>query len=822
MNNKYICIHGHFYQPPRENPWLNDVEVQDSAYPFHDWNHRITTQCYARNAASRILDGEQRIVDIINNYARISFNFGPTLLEWMEKHQPDAYRVILDADKESQERFSGHGSALAQAYNHMIMPLANDRDKETQIIWGIKDFEQRFGRKPEGMWCGETAVNTPTLELLAKHGIQFTILSPFQAQNVRKIGEAEWLDVSGAKVDPRRAYQCQLPSGNKIALFFYDGPVSKSIAFEHLLDDGDAFYNKLMACVDQDDAPQLAHIATDGESYGHHHHFGEMALAYALNAIEHSGQAQVTVYGEFLEKFPPEWEAQIVENSSWSCIHGVERWKSNCGCNAGTPNWHQNWRAPLREAFDWLRDQLIPVYEEQMAFFTDEPWKVRDAYIDVVMNRSGDHVLRFLKQFSKKELSREEQTKVLELLEMQYHTMLMYTSCGWFFDEVTGLESMQDIMYAARALQLAKNVTGKDFEPEFIQWLAKAPSNLPEHGNAGEAYKKYIQPAVTNLLRVGAHYAISSLFSEYPDVLDIYSFKATSEIYELQLAGKYKLATGKAVIHSKITWEEGAFCFCVLHLGEHQLFAGIRPFLNKEAYELMHQEINGAFDKGNVQEVLMLIDKHFGSHHYSFWHLFRDDQKRIVSKLLENDLQGMESMYRQMYDNHYHLMHIIQDMGMPLPQHMKVTRDVVMNNRIKKIIENGKVDQWELHYLQSEIARLNVDLDTVTLNFLASIHVAEVLEKFANNFKDYDLLRHAIGLIKAGTTLSLDPDFWRVRNIVFVLKKKHYDAFKQAADDDPEAKEWCDHFGQLLAILNLKIADIDIPDNVKKLETTVM
>ncbi|MFC1870572.1 glycoside hydrolase, partial [Chloroflexota bacterium] len=235
---KYICVHGHFYQPPRENAWLEDVEMQNSAYPYHDWNVRITEECYAPNAASRILDSEGLITSIVNNYAKISFNFGPTLLAWLEIKDPDAYKAILDADRESQQTFSQHGAALAQAYNHMIMPLANHRDKYTQIVWGICDFEHRFGRKPEGMWLPETAVDLETLDILAEQEIKFTILAPHQARQVRQIGTETWHEVSNATVDPAMAYELNLPSGRKLNLFFYNGPISRNIAFEKLLDSG--------------------------------------------------------------------------------------------------------------------------------------------------------------------------------------------------------------------------------------------------------------------------------------------------------------------------------------------------------------------------------------------------------------------------------------------------------------------------------------------------------------------------------------------------------------------------------------------------------
>ena len=345
---KYVTIHGHFYQPPRENAWLETIEVQESAAPYHDWNERINEECYAPNATARVLTGRQLISKIKNNYAGISWNMGPTLLSWLQEHDEATYERLLQADRDSIDRFGGHGSALAQSYNHIIMPLANERDKQTQIRWGITDFEQRFGRKPEGMWLSETATDTATLEALVDNGIKFTILAPRQCKSVRHESSDDWHEVHGG-VDSRRAYRCPLPSGRSIDLFFYNGDVSKAVAFEGLLNDGRSLADRLMNSLDVNDDVQIAQIATDGESYGHHHAKGEMALASCLGHIEDNPDFELTNYGQFLELHPPEWEARIHENSSWSCVHGVERWRSNCGCHTGGgPGWHQRWRAPLR------------------------------------------------------------------------------------------------------------------------------------------------------------------------------------------------------------------------------------------------------------------------------------------------------------------------------------------------------------------------------------------------------------------------------------------------------------------------------------------
>ncbi len=469
--NRYICIHGHFYQPPRENPWLEKVERQDSAFPYHDWNERITAECYSPNAYSRILDSKQCIVDIVSNYSNMSFNFGATLLSWLERHKPRLYALILESDRISQKKFSGHGSAIAQAHNHMILPLANSRDKQTQIVWGIKDFEHRFQRKPEGMWLPETAVDTESLELLAAHGIAFTILSPFQAAKVKKIGEANWMDVSGGRVDSQLPFLCRLPSGKSIAIFFYSGSIAQEVAFAGLLNNGAAFAERLVSSFpkERENESLLCHIATDGETYGHHHRFGDMALAYCFEHISSKGLAKITIYGEFLEMFPPLWEVEIVENSSWSCVHGVERWRADCGCRIGEhAGWHQKWREKLRLSFDWLRDQSAAVFERESAGYLKNPWEARDEYIQLILDRSQPSVDQFLKKISKKILSSGDRVKILKLLESQRHTLLMYTSCGWFFDELSRIETIQVIQYAARCVQLIKEICGTDLEQEFV------------------------------------------------------------------------------------------------------------------------------------------------------------------------------------------------------------------------------------------------------------------------------------------------------------------------------------------------------------------
>jgi alpha-amylase/alpha-mannosidase (GH57 family) len=474
---RFVCIHGHFYQPPRENPWTGEVDEEITARPYHDWNERITAECYKRNGP---------------NYRRMNFNFGPTLLAWLEANSAETYAAILDADRASRQRFSGHGSAIAQAYNHVILPLANRRDKITQVVWGVRDFEHRFGRRPEGMWLPETAVDEGTLEVLAAEGIAFTVLGPSQAAAVREPGSS-WVEVPAGAIDPRQPYRVPLASGRHISVFFYDGGVSHAIAFGELARRGDEFSRGLFSRFDGREGPQLVHVATDGETYGHHVIGGDRALADALEEMDRSGYARLTNYGEFLERFPPRLEAKIVSGSSWSCAHGVGRWCDDCGCSAGGATTHP-WRRPLREALDWLRDTLAPLYAAAAgAFFTD-PWAARNDSIRVVLDPSAEGVDRFFERNALGPLSDDERTSALGLLELQRNAMLMYTSCGWFFDDPAGLETRQVLRYAARAVELAEDHLGGAIEPLFLRLLERVRSASGDRPDASELYRTLRAP----------------------------------------------------------------------------------------------------------------------------------------------------------------------------------------------------------------------------------------------------------------------------------------------------------------------------------------
>ena len=769
--NKYVCIHGHFYQPPRESAWIETIELQDSAAPFHDWNERINFECYAPNTAARILDEKNFIAKISNNYENISFNFGPTLLYWLEQADPGTYRSIIEADKRSVARFGGHGNAIAQAYNHIIMPLANERDKETQVRWGITDFEHRFGRKAEGMWLPETAADTSSLEVLADHGIKFTLLAPRQARAYRKIGSAEWLPLS-ENVDPRRPYLCRLPSGKSIVLFFYDGNIAKDVAFQGLLNSGHRFAERMASVFSADDGPQLAHIATDGESYGHHHQWGEMALAHCLDLLEKKGWATITNYGEFLEKHPPQYEVRIHERSSWSCVHGVERWRSDCGCNTGgQPGWNQSWRGPLRDTFDWLRDTLSPVFEKVAGALVHDPWEARNDYITVVLDRSEDSVERFIKKHAVKRLDKAERISLLRQMEIQRQCMLMYTSCAWFFSEISGIETNQVLQYALRATYHHYNATGQSLAPELVKRLEKAPSNV--YKNAAESFRENVVPSQMTLTGVGMHYAASSIFNDYDETAEFLHYKVKNEVLECIPAGFQRLALGRTTVISSLTHSEKHFSFAVLYLGQQNMIGSISLDMTRAQFDKLHGEMVDAFGSANLGDVINLLQT-FGAEKFSFKNLFKDEKRKIYQEILEKSFPPVETVIRDYYEDNYQLMNGMVKNDIPVPEGWKGITQFVINRELHQFFNQKKLNVRELQFLASEFTRWSVYItDVQRLNLAAGERIFNELKKISNNEEGQEDLSKLAGILESLTLLGIHPELWKSQNLYYQMAMQY-------------------------------------------------
>src|SRR5499426_2982858 len=808
LMERYVCIHGHFYQPLRENAWLEYIELQDSAYPFHDWNERITAECYAPNGMSRILDGYRNIVKITNNYAYISFNFGPTLLAWMSQIEPTAYTTILDADKESQERFSGHGNAIAQAYNHTILPLCNSRDKYTQVYWGLRDFEFRFGRKAEGMWLPETAVDLETLDILAEFGIRFTILSPYQAKRTRKMRGRAWKDASGGKVDPSRAYAVRLPSGRHISVFFYDGPISQAIAFEHLLDKGEAFADRLTSAFsDARRWPQIVHIATDGETYGHHHKKGEMALGYAIHHIEKNHPGMITNYGQYLERHPPTREAEVWERSAWSCAHGVERWNSNCGCNSGKyTNWNQEWRRPLRQTFDWLRDTIASPFENKAHEIFRDPWAARNEYIGVILDRCADNSDKFFAEHAAHELTLDEKVTALKLMEMQRHAMLMYTSCGWFFDELSGIETTQVIQYAARTLQLYEQIFGESLEQTFLDRLELAKSNIPENKNGRVIYEKFVKPAVVDWRKVAAHYALRSLFEPYPEHERIYCYSVDLNDLDTNDTGRTKLTVGRARITSEITLESEVLSFGAVYMGEHTMSAGVRVFEGEKDYSLLKHELIEPFMRADFPEVIRILDRQFGQSTFSLRSIFHDDQRKIVNVLIKSTLSESESVYRQLYEKHVPMMRFLGDLRVPLPRAFQTAAAFALNSNLRHTFEDPEnLDFARINALLEESRTFNIELEGATLGFALQKTIKRMSEQLLENPGDMQLmmkLETAAGLAKS---LPFEVNIWRAQNNFYSMLQHLPEYADRVNRGDSEAQQWINHFLALGSNLSVSV-----------------
>jgi alpha-amylase/alpha-mannosidase (GH57 family) len=498
-----LIIHGHFYQPPRENPWTGVVEEEFSAAPFHDWNERIHSECYQPNADARITDpatgpstNHERIV---NNYANISFNFGPTLLSWLESKHPDTYASIIDADHESARARGGHGNAIAQVYGHAILPLCNERDRRTQIVWGIADFRDRFGRDPEALWLPETACNEDVLAALIDQGVRFVILAPHQATRVRAMGETEWSDVDEQGIDTSAAYRYSHRdgSGRSIAVFFYEGPISRAIAFENLLRSSRELVDRFAQTAHD---RELVNIATDGETYGHHFKFGDICLAYVLEVEAPAHGFKITNYGEYLDRHPPTNDVEINngpdgKGTSWSCPHGVGRWIRDCGCHTGgEPGWNQRWRNPLRRALDFLRDENAVHFEATRGNLFLDPWQARDDSIPLILDQYHSRE-EFLRDHAGRWLSTDEQWRALAHLELQRMLVLMYTSCGWFFNDISGIETIQILKYAGRAIDLMEQLRLLSARDRFLEILAEAKSNVTALGSGADIYRRFVEPA---------------------------------------------------------------------------------------------------------------------------------------------------------------------------------------------------------------------------------------------------------------------------------------------------------------------------------------
>ncbi|MHB8069992.1 MAG: DUF3536 domain-containing protein [Desulfobaccales bacterium] len=802
----YVVIHGHFYQPPRENPWIEQIEVETSAYPYHDWNTRINDECYTPNSCARIFDGQHRILDIINNYEFISFNFGPTLLSWLEAKAPLAYQRILDADRRSLARL-GHGNAIAQAYNHAILPLAIPRDRETQIIWGLKDFSHRFQRPAESMWLPETAVNLPTLSALAQHGLKFVILSPFQAARVRPLAGGSWGRVQAHTLDTTQAYRCYLPDEEGkpvkrqyIDVFFYNGAAAADISFGDLLQDSNRLAARLAEGFSASTPrPQILQVATDGENYGHHKKFGELALAHALTQSLLQKDFQLCNYARFLEMDPPQMEAELYlgptgAGSSWSCAHGVERWRSDCGCSTGgQPNWNQRWRAPLREAFDFLNEHLAAIFESQGQKYLRDPWEARNAYIEVILERTPETIERFFTREGAPGLNRSDWVPALKLLEMQRHTLLMYTSCGWFFADLAGLETLQVLKYAARALQLGQNFTSEALEAPFLQILEQAVSNIAAAGSGRDLYLHKIKPAVVDFPKVVNQWAITWLKERQRQCpTNIYHFQVDTLEVDENSKGSLILGAGRLRLTSGTTLKSQLLNFFTVFMGSYLYRTQIMPSTALQDFHTLKQELFQVLEN-TPEDLIASMARRLGERYYSFHDMFLEEKHDIFQDLLRHNMDEALAVIAHNFEETAPLLKAMAGEGLPLPRLFQAAGEITLNHLLVELLRKLEIDPAsatiaeELLELVQEGSLLGLKLESVRgaqiLGSILNRHLQDLAADFTT--ANASRLKHFVGLMgQVPITLELTEP----QNRFFALMEERFSKLAARAAADTRAR----------------------------------
>src|SRR6185437_3801173 len=636
---------------------------------------------------------------------------------------------------------------------------------------------------------------------LARHGIRFTILAPHQCARVRDIGTEDdpegplWRETPNASVDPTQPYLVHTSEGHSITVFFYDGPISRAIAFEGLLNDGgDLTMRLLHGFRDNGAAGQLVHVATDGESYGHHHPHGDMALAYALQSIEQGGEVRLTNYGEFLENFPPVSEAEIQDNSSWSCAHGVERWRADCGCNTGQHyDWNQQWRGPLRDALDWLRDVTRPLWQQSAETLFHDPAIARDNYIQVILNRTAASQQIFFQEHCLRTLSQPERVTALKLMEMERHLQLMYTSCGWFFDDLAGIETVQVISYAGRVLQLAAEVFGEpgtELESGFLSRLEEAQSNWDDWKTGADIYRSSVLAQKIGLEQVGAHYAVISLFEPQQETTPLFCYDVRRTSGQLLTLGRGRFAYGQAEICSRITLECENIVFAVLHVGDQNLSARVRraDAANETSFEEFTARMQKAILSADMTEAVRVFVREFDSTGYSLRSLFRDEQQRILQLLLDTTLAEMEGTLRTMYDDHISLLHYLSLSGMPKPPVLMLAAQFSLNADLRQELANHPFDVARLRGLLTQIRADQIEVDTVSIPFVAGQRMLRAMQQLELHV-DRKCLDTALQICDVLHELPIQVDVWEAQNLWYTISRKRLFTAAQDVEWDRKFRE---------------------------------
>jgi hypothetical protein len=816
----YVVIHGHFYQPPRENPWIEQIEEEASARPYHDWNSRIAAECYTPNGCARVYANHHLILDIINNYEKLSFNYGPTLLTWLEVHAPLTYQRLLAADRLSLARL-GHGNAIAQAYNHVILPLATPRDRETEIIWGLMDFRHRFGREAEAMWLPETAVDYPTLAALADHGMKYVILSPYQARRVRPLERGTWQTVEADTLDTTQAYRCYLPGAagavdarRYIDVFFYNGSVASDMSFGDLLGDSERLVARLEQGFRPDlPRPQLLNVATDGENYGHHHNFGELALAYALDKAVPRRGFTLTNYAAFLEAAPPRMRVELEmgskgEGSSWSCAHGVGRWKEDCGCSTGgAPTWNQRWRTPLKKAFDFLNGRLDKIFEEEGAAFFKDPWAARNDYLEIILDRREETVARFLSRHGVGELAPGDWFHPLRLLEMQRHTLLMYTSCGWFFADISGLETIQVMKYAARAMQLGQRLTREPLEEPFLKILEQAKSNIAEEGNGRDIFLRRVKPAMGDFPKAVNQWAISWLKNRERECPHrIYHFRVRPLDHEIRIQGTLELAAGRLQITSGVTWREETFSFFTVHLGSYLYRTQIFPNSSPEDYQALKAELFQVLAQ-TPEDLMPFLATRLGERYYTVHDIYQEEKEQIFVDLLEENREEALGTLAHHFGDAKPVLRAMAAEHLMIPRLYQALGEITLNRRLVSILRRLEPEpellptSEDLLHLLEEAKLFGFKLESgegaQILQRILHHHLAGLAAGF--QLKDVQSLLNFLNVQKR---IPITVDVTEAQNFFFGLLKEHFPALAARSARHPEDRDLAATLADLAEALN--------------------
>jgi alpha-amylase/alpha-mannosidase (GH57 family) len=776
MDKTALVVHGHFYQPPRENPWTGNIEPQPSARPFDDWNERIHSECYRPNAHARIIDTYGRVERVVNNYSHLSFNFGPTLLVWLARHHPNTYARVIEADRRSARLRSGHGNAFAQGYHHAILPLCDERDRRTEIRWGVADFRRRFGREPESLWLPETACDSKTLASLIEEGLRYVVLSPHQAERVRPIGADAWQTVADGQVDTSLAYGYAHPdgSGRSIAVFFYDGHVAKAIAFDGAL----ASSHMLVERFERAAAGRgrLVNVATDGESYGHHFKFGDRGLAYALEVEAPRRGFRVTNYGEFLDENPPAWEVEIKagpdgEGTAWSCAHGLGRWTRDCGCQAGAPEgWNQRWRGPLRAALNFLREEAAALFESQGGDLFADPWEARDHYVELLDGR-GDGREPFLRAHAPRAATEEARVRALTLLELQRASLMMFTSCGWFFNDVSGIETVQVLKYAARVLDLFWELGARPPRDPFLGLLAEAESNVAQRGTGADIFAGEIEPSRVTPRRLAASLAISGLVAERDESGEAAGYRFERTGFERRHHGRLTLSTERLQLEWRATGRRFDFAAASVYFGDADFYCAVRDYAGDDEYARAAKHLWDEFPTASLPALLRHTRDEFGPAEFGIEHLLPGGRRRVHEIVFGRMVNRFTEQYEYLYEENRRNIEMLQRSGFQLPEELSAAAEFTIARRFEAALERFEREHdaaafREALEIAGRVARHGFRVDRTRtrarIEQLITRAVVAAVESPAP-----ELFRSAFELIGLAQSLGLDADHERAQEIVY-------------------------------------------------------